>query len=240
MNDKMIPMEEIRGALRTRQTSVECAAFSWKNSMFSPFEESWFVLKLFSEAEWALRSAEAFLPKGLHLEFQTQFIKRWDNYILALNNCVSFETINEPTSYVWQTKNRLVKWATTFIRQNSKQFDDIMNKQRRKDLENIIKCLLGILKMTDKNEVVNTLEQAIRDLDLAKDEEEMAKDALPDNFYLTERYGDMEDNVTDLYGAIGSVEDILDDVNTLKKYDASVIKEQIENVVADIQKVVDR
>ena len=115
-----------------------------------------------------------------------------------------------------------------------------MNKQRRKDLENITKCLLGILKLTDKKEVINIIEQVIIGLDLAKDEEEMAKDSLPDNFFLTERYEDMENNVNDLYNVIASVEDILDDVKSLRKYDVSVVKEQVDKVVEDIKTVINR
>lgn len=240
MNDKMIPIEELRSSVLQNKTLVECVAFNVKTSVSIPIDEDVLTKKMLSDMEWALQSAEAFLPSELHHEFQMQFLKRWEKYIMALGTCDVFDFAANPSAHVKRQQQRAVQWAVAFIRQNSKQFDDIMNKQRRKDLENIIKCLLGILKLTDKQEVIDTLEQANRDLDLAKDEEEMAKDALPENFYLTERYGDMEDNVSDLYGAIGSVEDILDDVKSLKKYDASVIKEQIEKVVEDIQKVVDR
>ena len=190
--------------------------------------------------EWALRSAEAYLPTDLHHEFQVQFLKRWEKYIMALGTCCTFDFSANPSIHVQRQKNRAVKWAVAFVRQNSKEFDDIMNKQRRKDLENITKCLLGILKLTDKKEVINIIEQVISDLDLAKDEEEMAKDSLPDNFFLTERYEDMENNVNDLYSAIASVEDILDDVKSLRKYDVSVVKEQVDKVVEDIKTVIKR
>lgn len=240
MNDKMIPIEELRSSVLQNKTLVECVAFHVKTSVSLPIDDDVLTKKMLSDMEWALQSAEAFLPSELHHEFQMQFLKRWEKYIMALGTCDVFDFAANPSAHVKRQQQRAVQWAVAFLRQNSKQFDDIMNKQRRKDLENIIKCLLGILKLTDKQEVIDTLEQANRDIDLAKDEEEMAKDALPENFYLTERYGDMEDNVSDLYGAIGSVEDILDDVKSLKKYDVSVIKEQVEKVVEDIQKVVDR
>ena len=68
----------------------------------------------------------------------------------------------------------------------------------------------------------------------------MAKDSLPDNFFLTERYEDMENNVNDLYNVIASVEDILDDVKSLRKYDVSVVKEQVDKVVEDIKTVIKR
>lgn len=240
MNDKMIPYEDLRASVRNYKTLVECVALNVHLNVKIPTNVDILTQQMLSELEWALRSAEAYLAPDLHHEFQVQLLKRWEKYFMALANCCCFDIGLTPSPYVVQKRNRCIKWAVAFVRQNSKEFDDIMNKQRRKDLENIIKCLLGILKMTDKNEVVNTLEQAIRDLDLAKDEEEMAKDALPDNFYLTERYGIMEDNVSDLYGAIASVEDILDDVKSLKKYDVSVIKEHVDKVVEDIQTVIER
>ena len=50
----------------------------------------------------------------------------------------------------------------------------------------------------------------------------------------------MENNVNDLYNAISSVEDILDDVKSLRKYDVSVVKEQVDKVVEDIKTVIKR
>ena len=240
MNDKMIPYEELRGAVRLYKPLVECVAIHMHVIIKMPTNEENLTQQMLSELEWALRSAEAYLTPDLHHEFQVQLLKRWEKYFLALGNCEYFDIDLSPSPYVLQKRNRCIRWATAFIRQNSKQFDDIMNKQRRKDLENINKCMLGILKLTDKKEVINIIEQVISDLDLAKDEEEMAKDALPDNFYLTERYGDMEDNVNDLYNIIVSVEDILDDVKSLRKYDVSVIKEQVDKVVEDIKTVINR
>lgn len=240
MNDKMIPIEELRSSVLQNKTLVECVAFHVKTSVSLPIDDDVLTKKMLSDIEWALQSAEAFLPSELHHEFQMQFLKRWEKYIMALGTCDVFDFAANPSAHVKRQQQRAVQWAVAFLRQNSKEFDDIMNKQRRKDLENITKCLLGILKLTDKKEVINIIEQVISDLDLAKDEEEMAKDALPDNFYLTERYGDMEDNVNDLYNIIVSVEDILDDVKSLRKYDVSVVKEQVDKVVEDIKTVIKR
>ena len=240
MNDKMIPYEELRSAVREYEPLVKCVAINMDVTIKMPTNEEMLTQQMLSELEWALRSAETYLPTDLHHEFQVQFLKRWEKYFLAIGNCEYFDIELSPSPYVLQKRNRCIRWATAFIRQNSKQFDDIMNKQRRKDLENITKCLLGILKLTDKKEVINIIEQVISDLDLAKDEEEMAKDSLPDNFFLTERYEDMENNVNDLYNVIASVEDILDDVKSLRKYDVSVVKEQVDKVVEDIKTVIKR
>lgn len=240
MNDKMIPYEELRSVVREYKPLVKCAAINMDVTIKMPTNEEMLTQQMLSELEWALRSAEAYLPTDLHHEFQVQFLKRWERYIMALGTCCTFDFSANPSIHVQRQKNRAVKWAVAFVRQNSKQFDDIMNKQRRKDLENITKCLLGILKLTNKKEVINIIEQVIIGLDLAKDEEEMAKDALPDNFFLTERYEDMENNVNDLYSVIASVEDILDDVKSLRKYDVSVVKEQVDKVVEDIKTVINR
>lgn len=240
MNDKMIPYEELRSAVRGYKPLVKCAAINMDAMIKMPTNEEMLTQQMLSELECALRSAEAYLPTDLHHEFQVQFLKRWERYIMALGTCCTFDFSANPSIHVQRQKNRAVKWAVAFVRQNSKEFDDIMNKQRRKDLENITKCLLGILKLTDKKEVINIIEQVIIGLDLAKDEEEMAKDALPDNFFLTERYENMENNVNDLYNVIASVEDILDDVKSLRKYDVSVVKEQVDKVVEDIKTVINR
>lgn len=236
----MIPNEELRSAVLTYKTLVQCVAVNIQVNVSIPADEAILTQQMLSEAEWALRSAEAYLPSELHHQFQVQFLKRWEKYIIALGNCESFDVDLTPSPFVLQKRHRFITWAIAFLEQNSEEFKMIMNKHRRKDLKPIIKCLLGILKLSDKQEAINTLEQVNRDLDHAKDEVGMAKGALSKNFYFTESYGNIEDNVNDIEDAICSVEDIIDDVKSLKKFDAFVIKEQVESVVADIQKVVDR
>lgn len=136
--------------------------------------------------------------------------------------------------------NRYNTWCREFVCQNQKRYLDIMNKDRRNGLRSIINLLNGVLPMTKKSDAVQTLETALRDIELAKDEEEMAKDSLPDNFFLTERYGNMEDNVNDLYDAIGTLEDVIEDVKSLSRFSHNIVKEPINQIIKNLETVIDR
>ena len=136
--------------------------------------------------------------------------------------------------------NRYVLWSKEFVSQNQKRYLDIMNKDRRKDIQSIINSLNTVLSMTKKKEAVNVLEIALRDIELVKDEEQMAKDSLPDNFFLTEQYDKMESNVNDLYDAIGDLENVIEDVTSLNRLSINLIKEPINKIINNLQTVVER
>ena len=76
MNDKMIPYEELRGEVRVYKTLVECIAFNMHVIIKMPTNVEMLTQQMLSELEWALRSADTYLPTDLHHEFQVQFLKR--------------------------------------------------------------------------------------------------------------------------------------------------------------------
>ena len=115
-----------------------------------------------------------------------------------------------------------------------------MNKDRRKDTQSIINSINTVLSMTKKKEAVNVLEIALRDIELVKDDEEMAKDSLPDNFFLTEQYDKMESNVNDLYDAIGDLENVIEDVTSLNRLSINLIKEPINKIINNLKTVIER
>ena len=115
-----------------------------------------------------------------------------------------------------------------------------MNKDRRKDTQSIINSFNTVLSMTKKKEAVNVLEIALRDIELVKDDEEMAKDSLPDNFFLTEQYDKMESNVNDLYDAIGDLENVIEDVTSLNRLSINLIKEPINKIINNLKTVIER
>ncbi|TGX80499.1 hypothetical protein E5358_12645 [Palleniella muris] len=115
-----------------------------------------------------------------------------------------------------------------------------MNRQRRKDLQNVIKTLRNIFIITDREEVIETLESAIDDLEYVRADEEEARDSMPDSLLFTARYDDMEDNIADLYDITGALCDMIDDIASDERVDASGIKAEIENVIQKIQTVIDR
>ena len=72
-----------------------------------------------------------------------------------------------------------------------------MNKQRRRDLEDI----------------VSKIEGAISDLEYVINDEEAAYDALPESLQYSEKGEAMEDNVSDLNDALADLESAVDQIN---------------------------
>lgn len=243
MNDKMFSLEEIRPQVLFYQDLASMAMIAVKIQGHKPhvFNEEWHAQLELSRVEWALRSAEEFLPSELHFEFQKGYIKRWEKYMNALDYCEDFDIYGEPISeYVLKSKHRLHEWSKEYVKQNSSKIKAYMNKDRRKDLLAIVDLLGSVFVMSAKKETLKALETALNDLELAKDEEEMAKDSLPDNFFLTERYGQMEDNVTDLYDAMGRLEDVIEDVSSLNRLSKKLIEEPINEIINTIKQVINR
>ena len=110
-----------------------------------------------------------------------------------------------------------------------------MNKNRRKELSRIssnLNTALGNMEeLKDKIEngnlesghvskeleyIISDKESEKTDLEIVKDEEEMALDNLPDSLRYSEKGETMEENVSDMESAISDIQDVIDNLEELK------------------------
>lgn len=93
-----------------------------------------------------------------------------------------------------------------------------MNKARRTVLHEAYSELDAIMNKLDSisgelNSLKDKCDSILEDVKFTKDEEEDAKDNLPDSFIGTDRYNDMESAIDSMDRATDTLEGVLDDFN---------------------------
>ena len=98
-----------------------------------------------------------------------------------------------------------------------------MNKQRRKEIYNLITKLQKVTAMPSDEEKNRELEDIKDDVNLIMLEEEIYMDNIPENLQGGRRYSDAEDACDNLYSAIDSIEDAISDMNSIDEYISKAI-----------------
>ena len=98
-----------------------------------------------------------------------------------------------------------------------------MNKQRRKEIYDLITKLQKVSTMKNDEEKIGELEDIKNDVNLIMLEEEIYMDNIPENLQGGRRYSDAEDACDNLYSAIDSIEDAIGDIDSMDEYISKAI-----------------
>ncbi len=115
-----------------------------------------------------------------------------------------------------------------------------MNRQRRNVLHAVLDGLARLRDPVERADALKILQKAQSDVQKCADEEEEALDNRPESFQWSAVNDAMTDNVSDLNGAGGDLEILIDKCRSADKFSYKSVKGDVIKIVNTIKQTIHR